>query len=120
MLLGMDIPEMFLLAEAILIGLDNISDGLVVYPKRIDGRLQEELPFMITETVCGLDCSIEAAAYLSSHRSSCVSSPWVPPGKSECTTSAAFVDDGTNVCQGPRGDPSPVAPGGQRRQGRGM
>ncbi|KAI2609618.1 L-Aspartase-like protein [Hypoxylon fragiforme] len=47
----MDIPEMFLLAEAILIGLDNISDGLVVYPKRIQNRLNEELPFMITETI---------------------------------------------------------------------
>ncbi|RMJ12236.1 hypothetical protein CDV36_008106 [Fusarium kuroshium] len=46
-----DIPEMFLLAEAILIGLDNISDGLVVYPKRINARVQEELPFMITETI---------------------------------------------------------------------
>lgn len=26
-----DIPEMFLLADAILLGLDNITDGLVVY-----------------------------------------------------------------------------------------
>jgi hypothetical protein len=43
---------MFLLAEAILLGLDNITDGLVVYPKRIEARVQEELPFMITETVC--------------------------------------------------------------------
>ena len=46
-----DIPEMFLLAEAILLGLDNISDGLVVYPNRIQSRVQEELPFMITENV---------------------------------------------------------------------
>ena len=42
---------MFLLADAILMGLDNISDGLVVYPNRIASRVQEELPFMITETV---------------------------------------------------------------------
>lgn len=41
------------LAEAILIGLDNISDRLLVYPKRIQNRLQEELPFTITETVLG-------------------------------------------------------------------
>jgi hypothetical protein len=47
---------MFLLAEAILIGLDNISDGLVVYPKRINARVQEELPFMITETVSYFLC----------------------------------------------------------------
>jgi adenylosuccinate lyase len=42
---------MFLLADAILLGLDNITDGLVVYPKRIQSRVQEELPFMITESV---------------------------------------------------------------------
>lgn len=42
---------MFLLADAILIGLDNVSDGFVVYPKRIRSRFLEELPFMVTETV---------------------------------------------------------------------
>lgn len=42
---------MFLLAEAILLGLDNITDGLVVYPKRIQSRVLEELPFMVTESV---------------------------------------------------------------------
>ena len=42
---------MFLLAEAVCIGLDNISDGLVVYPNRIAARVQEELPFMATESV---------------------------------------------------------------------
>ncbi|KAG5971763.1 hypothetical protein E4U55_001092 [Claviceps digitariae] len=46
-----DIPEMFLLADAILIGLDNVSDGFVVYPKRIRSRFMEELPFMVTETI---------------------------------------------------------------------
>ncbi|KAI0021623.1 Adenylosuccinate lyase [Xylariomycetidae sp. FL0641] len=46
-----DIPEMFLLADAILLGLDNIFGGMVVYPKRIQTRVQEELPFMITETI---------------------------------------------------------------------
>ncbi|KAK1963939.1 Adenylosuccinate lyase [Colletotrichum sublineola] len=46
-----DIPETFLVAEAILIGLDNVTDGLVVYPKRIQARVQEELPFMITESI---------------------------------------------------------------------
>jgi adenylosuccinate lyase len=47
----MDIPEMFLLAEAILIGLDNVTDGLVVYPARIRSRFLEELPFMVTEAI---------------------------------------------------------------------
>ncbi|OAA43773.1 L-Aspartase-like protein [Metarhizium rileyi] len=48
---SIDIPEMFLLADAILIGLDNVSDGFVVYPKRIRSRFLEELPFMVTETI---------------------------------------------------------------------
>ena len=47
----MDIPEMFLLADAILISLDNVTSGLVVYPKRIAARVEEELPFMITESI---------------------------------------------------------------------
>ncbi|PTB63059.1 Adenylosuccinate lyase [Trichoderma citrinoviride] len=47
----MDIPEMFLLAEAVLIGLDNVTDGLVVYPARIRSRFLDELPFMVTEAV---------------------------------------------------------------------
>ena len=38
-----DIPEIFLLADAILITLENITSGLVVYPKRIDARVHEEL-----------------------------------------------------------------------------
>lgn len=46
-----DIPETFLLADAILLSLDNVTSGLVVYPKRVDARVQEELPFMITESI---------------------------------------------------------------------
>jgi len=46
-----DIPETFLLAEAVLLGLDNITNGLVVYPNRVASRVQEELPFMITENI---------------------------------------------------------------------
>jgi adenylosuccinate lyase len=55
----MDIPEQFLLAEAVLIGLDNVTDGLVVYPARIRSRFLEELPFMVTEAV-SLSISIRA------------------------------------------------------------
>jgi len=40
-----------LLADAICIGLDNVSSGLVVYPKRIAAHVQSELPFMITESI---------------------------------------------------------------------
>lgn len=47
----MDIPEMMLLAEAVLIGLDNVTDGLVVYPARIRSRFLDQLPFMVTEAV---------------------------------------------------------------------
>jgi adenylosuccinate lyase len=46
-----DIPEMFLLADAILLSLDNVTSGLVVYPRRVAARVQEELPFMITESI---------------------------------------------------------------------
>ncbi|KAL8669229.1 MAG: hypothetical protein Q9168_006178 [Polycauliona sp. 1 TL-2023] len=47
----MDIPETFLLADAILLGLDNVTNGLVVYPKKVEARVQEKLPFMITESI---------------------------------------------------------------------
>jgi len=46
-----DIPEMFLCADALLILMNNIFSGLVVYPKRIETRVQEELPFMATENI---------------------------------------------------------------------
>lgn len=46
-----DIPEMFLLADALCILLDNVSSGLVVYPAVINMRLQAELPFMATESM---------------------------------------------------------------------
>jgi adenylosuccinate lyase len=44
-----DLPEMFLCADALLILLDNVSSGLVVYPAVIQRRINEELPFMATE-----------------------------------------------------------------------
>lgn len=47
----MTIPEMFLTADAALILMNNIFSGLVVYPKRIGTRVQEELPFMATENI---------------------------------------------------------------------
>ncbi|KAF2156249.1 putative adenylosuccinate lyase Ade13 [Myriangium duriaei CBS 260.36] len=47
----MTIPEMFLTADASLILMNNIFSGLVVYPKRIESRVQEELPFMATENI---------------------------------------------------------------------
>jgi adenylosuccinate lyase len=43
-----DIPEMYLCADALLILMNNIFSGLVVYPKRIEHRILEELPFMAT------------------------------------------------------------------------
>ena len=46
-----DLPEMFLIADALLILLDNVSSGLVVYPAVINKRIQEELPFMATENI---------------------------------------------------------------------
>ncbi|KAF6818975.1 adenylosuccinate lyase [Colletotrichum musicola] len=46
-----DIPEMFLLADAILLGLDNVTSGMVTYPKRIHAHVMSELPFMATENI---------------------------------------------------------------------
>jgi len=43
------IPQAFLAADAILILLENVASGLVVYPQVIAKNLREELPFMATE-----------------------------------------------------------------------
>jgi adenylosuccinate lyase len=45
------IPQAFLAADAILILLQNITAGLVVYPQVIAANLHEELPFMATENI---------------------------------------------------------------------
>jgi adenylosuccinate lyase len=42
---------MFLSADSIMIILENVVSGLVVYPARIHSRLMEELPFMATESI---------------------------------------------------------------------
>jgi hypothetical protein len=44
------IPQAFLALDAILILYQNIAEGLVVYPKVIAKNLNEELPFMATES----------------------------------------------------------------------
>jgi adenylosuccinate lyase len=45
------IPEAFLAVDAVLSLLINIAGGLTVYPKIIESRLKEELPFMATENI---------------------------------------------------------------------
>jgi adenylosuccinate lyase len=45
------IPEAFLTADIVLSTLQNVSEGLVVYPKVIARRIAQELPFMATENV---------------------------------------------------------------------
>lgn len=42
---------MFLLADALLILLDNITNGLVVFPAMIRSQIEHELPFMATENI---------------------------------------------------------------------
>lgn len=44
-------PEAFLCADAIAIILDNVFDGLVVYPEMIRAHLAAELPFIATENI---------------------------------------------------------------------
>ena len=45
------IPEAFLTADVILTTLQNVSEGLVVYPAIIRKHIEAELPFMATENV---------------------------------------------------------------------
>lgn len=39
-----------LLADSLLICLDNVTDGLVIFPAMIASQLEQELPFMATES----------------------------------------------------------------------
>jgi adenylosuccinate lyase len=45
------LPQAFLAIDAILILMQNITSGLVVYPKVIQKHLMSELPFMATENI---------------------------------------------------------------------
>uniref|UniRef100_A0A336KCM1 Adenylosuccinate lyase n=1 Tax=Culicoides sonorensis TaxID=179676 RepID=A0A336KCM1_CULSO len=45
------LSESFLAADAMLITLLNISQGMVVYPKVIERHIRDELPFMSTENI---------------------------------------------------------------------
>ncbi|KAK7048701.1 Adenylosuccinate lyase [Favolaschia claudopus] len=45
------LPEAFLTTDIVLSTLQNISEGLVVYPKVIARRIAQELPFMATENI---------------------------------------------------------------------
>ncbi|KAG0335253.1 adenylosuccinase ade13 [Podila horticola] len=47
------LPEAFLTMDILLTLLQNISEGLVVYPKVIERRIHQELPFMATSTSAG-------------------------------------------------------------------
>ncbi len=47
----MDIPQAFLLSDAILKLYINITSDMVVYPMQIQRHLQQELPFMATEKI---------------------------------------------------------------------
>ncbi|MDH4321670.1 MAG: adenylosuccinate lyase [Desulfobulbaceae bacterium] len=47
----MDIPQAFLLTDAILKLYLNITIGMVVFPKQIERYLRQELPFMATEKI---------------------------------------------------------------------
>ena len=47
----MDLPQAFLLCDAILKLFANITEQMVVYPKQIERHLLQELPFMATEKI---------------------------------------------------------------------
>nr|CAD7194315.1 unnamed protein product [Timema douglasi] len=45
------LAEAFLSADAVLLTLQNVCEGLVVYPKVIERHISQELPFMSTENI---------------------------------------------------------------------
>jgi adenylosuccinate lyase len=45
------IPQAFLAIDAVLVLLENVTSGLVVYPQVIAAHLRQELPFMATENI---------------------------------------------------------------------
>jgi len=45
------LPEAFLTADIVLSTMQNVSEGLVVYPKVIARHIAQELPFMATENI---------------------------------------------------------------------
>ncbi len=47
----LSLPEAFLAADAVLELYANIASGMVVYPKMIEKRVMENLPFMATEDI---------------------------------------------------------------------
>ncbi|MEA2083797.1 MAG: adenylosuccinate lyase [Thermodesulfobacteriota bacterium] len=47
----MDIPQAYLLTDAILKLYMNITKDMVVFPKQIERHLSQELPFMVTEKI---------------------------------------------------------------------
>jgi len=47
----LSVPQAFLAVDSILVIIQNIFDGMVVYPKMIEKRIMSELPFMATEYI---------------------------------------------------------------------
>lgn len=45
------VPEAFLAVDAMLILAENVTSGMVVYPKVIERRIMAEIPFMATENI---------------------------------------------------------------------
>ncbi|MCB9879880.1 MAG: adenylosuccinate lyase [Planctomycetes bacterium] len=45
------LPESFLAIDGILMLIENVTKGLVVYPKVIERKLREQLPFLATEEI---------------------------------------------------------------------
>lgn len=60
------IPEAFLAADSCLGILQNVFEGMVVYPKVIESRVRQELPFMATENIL-----MEMVKYGGANRQEC-------------------------------------------------
>jgi adenylosuccinate lyase len=62
------LPEAFLTADIILSTLQNVSEGLVVYPKVIERRIAQELPFMATENIIMASFFFQVLSHEAAHQ----------------------------------------------------
>lgn len=94
------LAEAFLTADTVLNTLQNISEGLVVYPKVIERRVQQELPFMATENIIMAMVKAGVTARIAMRKSECSRSrqlPWSSRKGVTMTSSSASRPMPTSV-----------------------
>ena len=115
------LPEAFLAVDAILMLQANVSRGLVVYPKVIERRLAENLPFLATEEIL-MECVQQGGRPPGAPRGDPHPLPGGgPPGESggQGQPAAGAAAGGPRLRAGPRGLGSADGSGPVRRAGAG-